>query len=1589
MKKPLPSPSQKQEILLKIAIVFVALVSSLANYGQTVSFNISKMGPAVANPGDVITYTISYANTSAILATDVVITDFLPDPDNYIYMSSVPAGDYDPVSNTITWDKTRIPQLASLGAGTNFISVTIRTGKQGVPPLQSPLGYYTTIPTATLNNQVNIQSGTVSVTSAVVTTLVTTNCTFSLSEPSAGIKSATNSTLTYLVAITNNGNIYQQFDLTSAHVSGIDVLIRYIRTLDGQPLTTTPFLAPGETYFFNYVLVTGTGTKPNEWNETSVTATPTICGSPRTSIFRTFIYGGQYNLYDLVGVYKIDNPDPVQAGGLLNYQIIISNAGDALANYRLTETYPPNTTFISATPPPTSGNNVWNFSSIPAGNTIINVTVQVENDLPNGTFLNNTITGGSFTTVTSTFTEQTTVLSAPDLMVEKTSEIVNPPAEPGSIVNYTITYMNNGNRTATNVVISDNYDEQYVNIVNAGGGNTSAMGEITWTFPTLAPGQGGTLNYTMQIKSEVGLFPAGSTLITNTATILNDLMDSNINDNTDVEIITVLNLPDLKAEKTASLDPAAVGQSLTYNITISNIGDVAHSGPGYSYTVIDHLPAGTVYSSSNPAGTYDAINHSVTWNVTDDLLPAGTKAFTVVLDNLDCNFAGNNISNRVTVYSNNLADADLNNNEFTLVTAVVDNNAPQILGTISATTVEGCSINDVPAAATNVAALEALGVSINDNCTPDGDLVVTYSDVTSGSCPVIVTRTYTVTDASGNSSSVNHIINIDDTSAPTWVTEAGALNLTVECSDAAALAAAQALFPVATDNCDADVTNIVKVSGSFVSGSDCSQAGTITNTWTVTDDCGNTSTVYTQLITIVDTTPPAITTQAANQTVECDGAGNAAALNAWLASNGGAVASDICGNVTWSYSPNPAVISDLCGATGAVTVTFRATDACGLFSETTATFTIVDTTAPTITTQAANQTVECDGAGNAAALSAWLASNGGAVASDICGNVTWSYSPNPAVISDLCGATGAVTVTFRATDACGLFSETTATFTIVDTTVPTITTQAANQTVECDGAGNAAALSAWLASNGGAVASDICGNVTWSYSPNPAVISDLCGATGAVTVTFRATDACGLFSETTATFTIVDTTVPTITTQAANQTVECDGAGNAAALSAWLASNGGAVASDICGNVTWSYSPNPAVISDLCGATGAVTVTFRATDACGLFSETTATFTIVDTTVPTITTQAANQTVECDGAGNAAALSAWLASNGGAVASDICGNVTWSYSPNPAVISDLCGATGAVTVTFRATDACGLFSETTATFTIVDTTAPVITTQAANQTVECDGAGNAAALSAWLASNGGAVASDICGNVTWSYSPNPAVISDLCGATGAVTVTFRATDACGLFSETTATFTIVDTTAPVITTQAANQTVECDGAGNAAALSAWLASNGGAVASDICGNVTWSYSPNPAVISDLCGATGAVTVTFRATDACGLFSETTATFTIVDTTVPTITTQAANQTVECDGAGNAAALNAWLASNGGAVASDICGNVTWSYSPNPAVISDLCGATGAVTVTFRATDACGLFSETTATFTIVDTTAPDHYHPGCKPNRGM
>ncbi|SHM16898.1 hypothetical protein SAMN05216269_1031, partial [Flavobacterium xinjiangense] len=105
----------------------------------------------------------------------------------------------------------------------------------------------------------------------------------------------------------------------------------------------------------------------------------------------------------------------------------------------------------------------------------------------------------------------------------------------------------------------------------------------------------------------------------------------------------------------------------------------------------------------------------------------------------------------------------------------------------------------------------------------------------------VITRTWTVTDACGNSSKATQIINIQDKTAPV-LSEVPA-DVTVECSEVPTAATL-----TATDNCDADpkvAFNEAKIEGN------CASNYTLTRTWTATDACGNTSSKV-QVITVQD-----------------------------------------------------------------------------------------------------------------------------------------------------------------------------------------------------------------------------------------------------------------------------------------------------------------------------------------------------------------------------------------------------------------------------------------------------------------------------------------------------------------------------------------------------------------------------------------------------------------------------------------------------------------------------------------------------------------------------------------------------------------
>lgn len=89
-------------------------------------------------------------------------------------------------------------------------------------------------------------------------------------------------------------------------------------------------------------------------------------------------------------------------------------------------------------------------------------------------------------------------------------------AEPSQAVVYTVVYTNHSTTAVSDYVVSDDFDERYMAVVDAGGGTVDA-GTITWTFSgaPLAPGESGTITYILKVLNSVpiGLTDVGNTVV--------------------------------------------------------------------------------------------------------------------------------------------------------------------------------------------------------------------------------------------------------------------------------------------------------------------------------------------------------------------------------------------------------------------------------------------------------------------------------------------------------------------------------------------------------------------------------------------------------------------------------------------------------------------------------------------------------------------------------------------------------------------------------------------------------------------------------------------------------------------------------------------------------------------------------------------------------------------------------------------------------------------------------------------------------------------------------------------------------------------
>ncbi len=361
-------------------------------------------------------------------------------------------------------------------------------------------------------------------------------------------------------------------------------------------------------------------------------------------------------------------------------------------------------------------------------------------------------------------------------------------------------------------------------------------------------------------------------------------------------------------------------------------------------------------------------------------------------------------------------------------------------------------------------------------------------------------------------------------------------------------------------------------------------------------------------------------------------------------------------------------------------------------------------------------------------------------------------------------------------------------------------------------------------------------------------------------------------------FTIApNTTPPFLDAPAEDITIECSINNQQAAIDAWLANHGGASATNFCDDLVWSHDYTG--ISNGCGASGSTQVIFTAADACG-FTTTSATLSVVDTQSPEFSEFASNMVVECNGSGNFGALNAWLSNHGGARASDQCGIVQWSHDYTS--LSDDCGASGNATVNFTATDNCGNLVVTAATFMVQDNISPVITEQAQDTIIECGIANQEAVITNWLNRAGGAQATDVCGNVSWTNNYTSLYLE--CGSSGVAEVTFRALDDCANNVTTSAIIRIEDTTSPVILQQAKDIIIDCGNGDQDSVIQNWLDNHAEAIVSDQCGTLTWSHDFSN--ISDSCVAPFSQLVIFTVADECFNTTILDATITFVDTIIP-------------------------------------------------------------------------------------------------------
>ena len=312
-------------------------------------------------------------------------------------------------------------------------------------------------------------------------------------------------------------------------------------------------------------------------------------------------------------------------------------------------------------------------------------------------------------------------------------------------------------------------------------------------------------------------------------------------------------------------------------------------------------------------------------------------------------------------------------------------------------------------------ALPTEAPTASDDC--DNAPSVSVSEETiSGNCAnrYQVIRTWTASDACGNTATASQILTVTDEEAPVF--SGVPQNVALGCNEAI-----PADEPTATDNCDTDVEIFMAETRA-----DLTDGYTLTRVWTASDACGNTATAS-QLITVTAEGRPTFTFVPEDLELSC----NATVPSAE------ALASDACGG-TVEVSVTEKRKDGKCPGSYTLTRTWTARSSSGKTERATQTITVADAEPPVFTEVPTDRQLKCGEA----------LPTGTPEATDACGGRV-RVSVDEQRQSGGCSANRSVTRTFTATDDCGNAVVATQVLTYVDDEAPVFSYVPTSEEFQC------------------------------------------------------------------------------------------------------------------------------------------------------------------------------------------------------------------------------------------------------------------------------------------------------------------------------------------------------------------------------------------------------------------------------------------------------------------------------------------------------------------------------------------------------------